>query len=100
MIVSTALLAKFFIGFAIVALTLISFKIVKTWFRSRQKIKESDKNNIAFTLKEHMSNGEYAVCQGIFNTSSEELLEGVRMQGKIDKDLEAIHAGRPMVIYN
>jgi hypothetical protein len=50
-------------------------------------------------LKQELTSGNYVVCQGIFNTRTEELLDGQKLQGKVDEELEEQHQGRPLVIY-
>ncbi|GDZ95179.1 hypothetical protein PA905_34180 [Planktothrix agardhii CCAP 1459/11A] len=96
-----ALAAKaFFIGLAVVVVAVITFKIIRTWFESRRKLVESDKNIVGFTLKEKLETGDYAVYQGIFNRQEGEILNGKKIQGKqIDSELESIHQGKALVIY-
>jgi hypothetical protein len=92
-------LFKLFAGIAAVTLLLITFKRIVSWFQQRKTLKESDKNNIAFTLKQELGNGNYAVCQGIFKTDTEELLEGQKWEGKIDEKLANLHQNKPLVVY-
>jgi hypothetical protein len=39
-------------------------------------IKAADKDNIAFTIKQRLENGDYKVVQGIFNKRTEDLMDG------------------------
>ncbi len=98
--ITGSLLAKFVIIPLVIAAVAITFKQIANWFKERKKLKESDKDNIAFTLKQELDSGNYVVCQGIFNTKTEELLDGQKLQGKVDEELEAQHQGRPLVIYS
>jgi hypothetical protein len=95
------LLFKLFVGIAAVTVFVINYKTIINWFRAKKTLKQSDKNNIAFTLKQELENGNYNVCQGIFNTETEELLEGVKWEGKqIDEELANKHQGKPLVVYS
>ncbi|CAD5984325.1 hypothetical protein L2E68_22790 [Planktothrix agardhii 1029] len=90
----------FFISLAVAVVTVITFKIIRTWFESRSKLVESDKNIVGFTLKEKLENGDYTVYQGMFNKQEGAILEGKTIQGKqIDSELENIHGGKAVVIY-
>ena len=103
-IITPALIAfaakAFFIGVAVAVVTVITFKIIRTWFESRRKLVESDKNIVGVTIKEKLESGDYAVCQAIFNRQEGEILDGQKIQGKqIDSELEGIHQGKALVIY-
>lgn len=103
-IITPALIAfaakAFFICLAVVIVAVITFKIIRTWFESRRKLVESDKNIVGFTLKEKLENGDYAVCQALFNRQEGEILDGQKIQGRqIDRELEEIHQGKALVIY-
>lgn len=88
-------------GAAAVTLLMLNFKRIVQWFVGRRALKESDKENIAFSVQEKLKNGEYKTVQGIFNTASEEVLDAEVYESKeIDKDLENIHSSDKLVIYN
>ena len=73
---------------------------IVNWFRERSRIKASDRQNIAFTLKKKMSDGDFTVVQGIFNDRTEQIVEGRKMvSSKIDPELESAHGGRELAIY-
>jgi hypothetical protein len=87
-------------GLAVVVVAIINFRRIVAWFRSRQNLKQSDKDNIAFTIKTTLENGNYQVVKGIFNTEDEELLDGEKEQSEeIDEETERMHAGKEVVIY-
>lgn len=78
----------------------ITLDLVIKWFQSRSKLKKSDKNNIAFTLKDEMDKGNYVVYQGIFNKETNEVLDSQRLESKnMDTQLEQLHQDKQLVIY-
>jgi len=93
-----ALLVTIAVG-AVIAI--LSLHMVVDWFRNRTALKEQDKKNIAFTLQEHLHNGNVKTVQGIFNTQNNTLLDSKGYQSKeIDPELASIHKGEEMVIYS
>lgn len=96
------LLAKFAaLGIAAIIVGRILFKAIKNWFQKRQPLKESDRDNIGFTIKTELKNGNYNVCQGIFNKRTEELSDAIQWQGKqIDEEFANVHQDKSLVVYN
>jgi len=87
-------------GLTIVVLALLSWDKIIDWFRGRQELKQSDKNNIAFTLQEKLTNGNYKTIEGIFNKKSSEMLDGTTYESKeIDEELADVHRNDQLVIY-
>ncbi len=83
---------------AIVAI--LTFHMLVNWFRDRATLKEQNKQNIAFTLQEHLSNGNVKTVQGIFNARDNILLDSKGYQSReIDPKLAEIHRGEEVVIY-
>lgn len=94
------LLKAAFAIWATVTLVRITFKRIVNWFQERRSLKQQDKNNIAFTIKTEMEAGNYVVCQGIFNTDSEVILDGQKLKSKeMDQELINAHQSQPLVIY-
>jgi len=84
----------------VVVVAIVYWDDIVDWFQSRNDIKEKDKENIAFTIKERMKSGDYKVVQGIFNKRSEDIVEGRAMQTeKLDDELEKVHEKNELVIY-
>jgi hypothetical protein len=86
----------------LVAITvlIISYQKIIEWFRNRQNLKEQDKANIAFTLTEHLANGDYEVVHGIFNKDTSELLDGEKQRShNIDAELAKAHEKHELVLY-
>ena len=88
------------IGLTVVILAIIYYDEIIRWFQSRNDIKEADKDNIAFTIKKRLETGDYKVVQGIFNKRTEDLVDGHAMQSEtLDEELEQVHSGHELVIY-
>lgn len=88
-------------GIVAISLTILYWDEILDWFRQRQSIKASDTSNICLTLKQKLKSGEYKVVQGIFNTESNELLDGRVVEAKeLDKQISAQHKNNDLVIYN
>ena len=93
-------LISLFIGAAVIYAAILSVNAVVDWFKSRAALVNSDQDNIAFTVKERLSNGDFALYQGIFNQRTEQLLEGRKMVGeKLDGQLGQLHRDQAMVVY-
>jgi hypothetical protein len=87
-------------GLGLIVLVVLKWQQIVDWFRGKRKLKESDKANIAFTIKNAQETGNYNVVQGIFNTDSGEVLDGQKYQAKqISEELEDAHRGKDLVIY-
>jgi hypothetical protein len=60
----------------------------------------TDRDNIAFTIREKLSNGDYALYQGIFNKRTETLIDGQKLVGgELDSQLAQMHRDQAMVVY-
>src|SRR5260370_19184677 len=72
---------------------LLTYEEIVNWFVQHSELKESDKNNLAFTLQEKLENGHYKTVQGIFNPRSNEILDGPGIESNsIDVKLAAVHS--------
>lgn len=93
-------LITLFIGATVVYLAIITVDAVINWFRNKREIVQSDRDNVAFTIKENMDNGRYVVYQGVFNRSTEQLVDGQKLEAdQIDDELRTMHDQQPMVVY-
>jgi len=85
-------------GAAIVAT--VHWNDIVSWFESRQWIKESDEDNIEYSIVQRLDNGNFGVQYGIFNTYSEEVIDREYIESQtIDSQLAKIHANHEVVIY-
>jgi hypothetical protein len=82
----------------------LSWDKILGWFRGRQKLVESDKENVAFTLTQSLASGNYSVVQGVFNKRTNELFSadaGQKYEAEeIDDQLKQAHKNNELVIYN
>ena len=93
-------LISLFIGAAVIYAAILTVNAVVDWFKSRAALVNSDRANIAFTVKERLNNGDFALYQGIFNQRTEELLEGRKLVGEeLDGQLAQMHGDKSMVVY-
>jgi hypothetical protein len=67
----------------VVAIVVITFKRIAEWFRSRGKVKESNRNIIAFALADRINNKQFVEIGGVFTKSnaSTRLIQGFYDQG-------------------
>lgn len=100
-IYSLAAIAKIFFEALVANFTkTITFQEVIKWFQEHQNLKLAKKDNLAFTLLNVNQNGQYVICQGIFNQHQGEIIAGEKIQGqKIDPELLAVHQGKLLAIY-
>ena len=78
----------------------VQLRKILDWFRNRSQLALRDKNNLSFTIKEEMAQGNYVVYQGIYNEASGELLDGQKvMAPQMDTDFANLHRDVPLVIY-
>jgi hypothetical protein len=84
-----------------IVLVLLNFQRIVDWFQGRQSLKQADSENIAITLNQKLKEGNYKTVQGIFNTNSGKLLDGVQYESEnIDEKLAELHRNDELVIYN
>ena len=77
----------------------ITYRQIIDWFVQRKQFKNAHRDTIAFTLKQPEGN-QWVIFQGFFNVKTEELLAGRKLLGyHIDPELEEIHQGKALVIY-
>ena len=88
-------------GLALGWLFTLYYEHIISWFTGRQNLKESDRDNIAFTLQENLRTGKYKTVQGIFNKRTNTVLDGTGYESQeLDSRLKEVHAGSPLVVYN
>jgi hypothetical protein len=98
-------LIPFIIGAAtalgVVVLVCLNWDRIVDWFKGRRALKQSDKDNIAFTLQQKLSNGKHKTVEGIFNKGSNKLLDGTVYESEtIDEQLAEYHRNDELVVYN
>ena len=86
--------------YAVVRWAIIKLSKIINWFRDRSLLKQSDKKNLAFTLKEKTAQGDYVVYQGIYSQSTDTVIDGQKIiSQQVDAEFENLHSNQPLVIY-
>ncbi len=101
--ITAALLIKGLIALIAISVivAILTYEEITNWFVERSELKESDQNNLAFTLQEKLENGHYKTVQGIFNPRTNKILDGRGIESKsIDTKLAAVHAIEALAIYS
>jgi len=89
------------VALTLIVLVMLNWETIVNWFRAREELKESDKDNIAFTLQEKLTNGNYSTVQGIFNKHTNTVEDGVKYKSEdIDEEVAKAHRKESLVIYN
>lgn len=100
MLISFILTALLFKVLPVIVSAVILYNTIKKWFQSRNAIKMADRDNIAFSIKEKLTSGDYKVVQGIFNHRSDEIVDGQVIQGgRLDSELQRAHQDKDLVLY-
>lgn len=87
-------------GLVTVVLAILNWDRIIDWFKGREQLKVSDKDNIAFTLQEKLKDGKFKTVEGIFNKNTNECLDGeVIISEEIDEQLAEVHKNEALVIY-
>ena len=84
-----------FIGGLVIGSLIVAFLTLEElmdWFEQNFNLLRKNKNNIAFTIRDTLENGNYQVVQGIFNNRTSEIVEERTIEAEeIDEELEKIH---------
>lgn len=84
----------------VLAYAVLHWDHIVNYFQSKAELKMSDKNNIAFSLQERLSNGKYRTVYGIFNQNENRVCDGQVVESQeIDSRVAENHLGNPLVVY-
>jgi len=90
----------YYAAIAAVALIILHWQEIASWFQSRQNLVKSDYDNIAFTLNRNLQQGSYTVVQGIFNKRQGEIIDAKQLTAnQMDSTMNQFHANNDLVIY-
>ena len=92
-------------SFGVFYITCLTLEIIIDWFKkwwsNRNAIPERDRENLAFTIKDDLKNGNYRVIQGVFNRNTEKVVGGEKYETEqLDEELDELHEDNRLVIYN
>lgn len=84
----------------VIALICLNWERTISFMTDNTALKESDIDNVGFSLQEKMSNGDYKTVYGIFNTRDQQVLaaEAVSSQ-QVDAQVAAAHHRSPLVVF-
>ena len=85
---------------AVIYLLCLYWDDIVNWLQGRTSLKESDLNNIGFSLQEKLASGGYKTVYGIFNTRTSKVLDAEAVSSdKVDDRLRLEHRSAPLVAY-
>lgn len=84
---------------ALIVVALLKWQEIVNWFRNKSSLKQSDKDNIAVMIKTQLASGHVREIHGIFNTRTEEVLDGQQYEAKeLDQDLQEVFGSEDVVV--
>lgn len=84
---------------ALIVVALLKWQEIVNWFRNKSSLKQSDKDNIAVMIKTQLASGHVREIHGIFNTKTEEVLDGQQYEAKeLDQDLQEVFGSEDVVV--
>jgi len=94
------LIGAFAAGIFFKQIVKLLFSMLRKWFTNRHQLKQADRDNLAFTLQNKLKSGKYSTVQGIFNTRTNEVVDGRKMEsGEIDDTIDNYHRHEELVLY-
>ena len=83
----------------LVVVALLKWREIVNWFRNKGALKQSDKDNIAVIVKTQLATGHVREIHGIFNTRTEEVLDGQQYEAKeLDQELQDVFGEEDVVV--
>lgn len=77
---------------SLLAVAFLTLQEIMNWFSQHYNILHKNKDNVAFTIKDKLENGNYQVVQGIFNDRTGNVIEEKTIETEaIDEELKKIH---------
>jgi hypothetical protein len=85
---------------AVIIAVCLNWERIVSFMVGHSALKESDVDNVGFSLQEKVSSGDYRTVYGIFNTRKGEVLaaEAVESQ-RVDTQVAAHHHRNPLVLF-
>jgi len=85
---------------AVIALVCLNWDRIVSFMTGNTALKDSDIDNVGFSLQEKMGSGDYKTVYGIFNTRNQKVLsaEAVSSQ-QVDGQVAAAHHRSPLVVF-
>ena len=84
---------------ALIVVALLKWQEIVNWFRNKSSLKQSDKDNFAVMIKTQLASGHVREIHGIFNTRTEEVLDGQQYEAKeLDQELQEVFGSEDVVV--
>lgn len=86
---------------AALIMAILYYRNIIEWFQGKTMLKQSDKDNIAFSIQERLTTGNIRTVQGIFNQRHSNVLEAQAYESKtVDAEVASLHRNNALVVYN
>ena len=83
----------------LVVVALLKWKEIVNWFRNKGTFTQSDKDYIAVMVITQLASGHVREIHGIFNTRTEEVLDGQQFEAKeLDQELQEVFGQEDVVV--
>ncbi len=85
---------------AVIAIVCLNWERIVAFMTGNSALKESDVDNVGFSLQEKMASGDYRTVYGIFNTRNSRVLaaEAVNSQ-QVDERVAELHRRNPLALF-
>lgn len=88
------------VGAAVVSVFILYQEQIVQWFQQRFRGRHKAPNEVAFSVKEELQNGDYAVIQGIFDQNTDQVEQAQEWSAQdLDHDLQRAHAREKLVVW-
>ena len=77
---------------SLVTVAFLTLQEIMDWFSQHFNVLQKNKDNLAFSIRDKLDNGNYQIVQGIFNDRTGDVIEERNIETEeIDRELEQTH---------
>ncbi|MEG4575289.1 hypothetical protein QUA56_21765 [Microcoleus sp. N3A4] len=70
----------------------LTYNRLLSWFEQREPLLEADRDRVGVSIMEYLSNGNYRMVAGIFDTVTEEVIEQETLEARnVDDQIKQAH---------
>ena len=85
---------------AVIALVCLNWEQIIAFMTGNTALKNSDIDNVGFSLQEKVNNGNYKTVYGIFNNRTQKVLAAEEVNSQqVDERLAAEHHNNPLILF-
>jgi hypothetical protein len=85
---------------AVIALVCLNWERIVSFMQEHTALKESDLDNVGFSLQERLASGDYRTVYGIFNTRDRNVLAAETVDSqRVDNRVASLHRNNPLVVF-